>query len=113
MNGLTRAWLTAQEQTGEMDAPALLKTANGLEEITQGQLQQLIAQLQPGQSIVVGGIQITLSEDGYIQTSSTRPPEMGEQPVGQMTKSAGYGRREPSFGAALQGLWVLSLDDEV
>lgn len=115
MNGLQRAWLQTQEDCGGLDGPALLKTANGLQEITQAQLQRMIARMQPGESITVGGVQITLDENGRIQATSTRPPEMDDQPVGggQMAKSAGYGRREPSFGSALQGLWALGLDDEI
>ena len=105
MATLESVWYESQS---DLDAPALLKMADGsLQPITKNQLMALLHTLEPGQSITVGGLNLSLTESGHIEATSTTP----SAPPAGLAKAASQreaGWRTPSFGECLQGLHILS-----
>ncbi len=109
MATLEQVWLESQS---DLDAPALMKMADGSQvEITKQQLMAVLHSMKPGQSITVGGLNITIDESDKIQVTSTTPAAPAAVNEQAMTKAAG-GAYRPSFGAALQGLYILGGGDD-
>ena len=109
MATLEQIWLEAQ---GDLDEPALFKAADGsLQPITKAQLMHLLHSMEPGQSITVGGLNISLGEGDTVEITSTTP----SAPPAGLAKAAAQreaGWRTPSFGEALEGLYVLGGGDD-
>lgn len=109
MATLESVWLEAQT---DLDEPALFKAADGsLQPITKKQLMHILAGLEIGQSITVGGLNISLGEGDRLEVTSTSP----SAPPAGLAKAAAQreaGWRTPSFGEALQGLYVLGGGDD-
>ena len=105
MATLEQIWYESQS---DLDSPALLKMADGSQQpVTKSQLMHLIHSMEPGQSITVGGLNISLTESGHIEVTSTTP----SAPPSGLAKAAAQreaGWRVPSFGECLQGLHILS-----
>jgi hypothetical protein len=90
----------------------------GGESISREQLAQMLAQLRPGGRIELSDFTLVLDANDQIHFESTKAIGLDEvhrhyddRTQQQMQKSAG--RREPSFGAALQGLWALGSSEEI
>jgi hypothetical protein len=112
MATLEQVWLDSQS---DLDAPALMKMADGSQvEITKQQLMAVLHSMKPGQSITVGGLNITIDESDKIQVTSTTSPvgaaEASDRGFAKAAQSSGWNR--PSFGAALQGLYILGGGDD-
>lgn len=104
MATLEQIWYESQT---DLDSPALLKMADGsLQPVTKSQLMHLIHAMEPGQSITVGGMNVTLTDSGHIEVTSTTPsaPPAGLAKAANQRESG----RAPSFGEALMGLHILS-----
>jgi len=109
MATLESVWLEAQT---DLDEPALMKMADGSQvPVTRKQLMHILHSLEPGQSITVGGLNISLGEGDKLEvtsTTSSAPPAGLAKTASQ--RAAGW--RVPSFGEALQGLYILGGGDD-
>jgi hypothetical protein len=112
MATLEQVWLDSQS---DLDAPALMKMADGSQvEVTKTQLMAVLHSMKPGQSITVGGLNITVGENDQLEVTSTTSPvgaaEASDRGFAKAAQSSGWNR--PSFGAALQGLYILGGGDD-
>lgn len=119
MNGLYEAWMNAQSGLPDFDDAVdlrLFKAASGAEPVefpegrtvSRQQFARLLSQMQPGGSMIIGGLRLVLNNDDQIVVTSTGSADDEEDtsgyygPMGRMAKSANQGGHQRSgFGDAL------------